>query len=140
MRGWRCTDLDDYNSSSAFITSISPVAYLKSTHLLKIFTFFVQAGPSVSIIKADLKLPVFYAMNISGEPKDHVLSSNDLKIGFSFSAGSVISINPTFGISIAGSWDIMKTKSILYPDKNVSILSLEAGINIKLFKDKRYYY
>ena len=155
MDGWNCSDLTDYYSSSAFITSISPVAYLKSKDLLKIFTFFIQAGPSVSNIKADLKSPVFYTLKIPGGFADDVLSSNEINIGGSFSAGSVISITRAFGITIAGSWNITGTKSIIYPDKTTNIFSIDAGLDLNLnevvyqlskirgfhiLKNKRYYY
>jgi hypothetical protein len=141
LRDWNLANLHDYDSSGASVTSCKPVFYLQTSPLVNnVFTFFLLAGPSVSRVRVNLDYPVFFTENLSGDFIPTVLSSDNINLGFDLTAGLLISVNETFGISVAGSSSIIKTSSVIYPDKALSTFTLEAGIKIKFLKDKRYYY
>jgi len=140
LNEWHHPDVIDYNFSDASIKSLSPVLYVQSSAILNTFRIFIQTGPSLSMTEVNLKVPVFYFENSEGGSPDPLLSVMEIKTGFGLNAGTLISVYDIAGISVSGSWKILKTNSVLYPDTRISMFWLQAGLTVRLLKNKRYYY
>jgi hypothetical protein len=141
LNGWSYKNLKDYTSSTAITGFVSPEIYIQSDDfLIRDLKAFGKAGPMFTAMNVKLKELIFSIENNSGKPLTKIYSSKCSGLGLDLTTGLTYAVNRNFNISIAFSWDLIKTESLLYPDTNLSICTLEAGIILKILKDKKYYY
>jgi hypothetical protein len=141
QKNWSYGYLEYYNSSTASVNFVSAQIYLQTDEILfRGLKVFGRLGPVLTSVNVKLKDQVFFIENNTGKPLTKILSSKSPGVGFDLSGGVNYKLNETCGINISLSYDYYKTESVLYPDTNLNFCSIEAGVILKLFKNKKYYY
>jgi hypothetical protein len=131
----------DYSGSKSSVSGFGPHIYFQTSDVItRRIIFFSRLGPLFTSIKVNLKEPVFYLPDSDGVPVSEILSTNHKSLGAFGSAGLCIKIFNNFNFSISTVFCYTGTKSVLYPDTNINLLSVEAGFVLKLLKDKKYYF
>jgi outer membrane protein W len=141
LEKWKYGCSEEFLSSEARFQFFSPSLYFQTGDINNgKFRLFSQAGPMLSIVKAELQDPVIFVDDPSGTTLVRLKTANNINPGFNLSIGIAYSINDLTNLSLEVDYAYFSTHSVLYPDKGVNLLTLEAGVIFKILKGKRYYY
>lgn len=143
LTNWSNSEYDNYNESTLVNYLIQPSIQLHNkfveSGIFNRIRIFVEACPIVGITKLELANPIFDIQSSTGE-QTGPMSSSDFIYGIKGGIGIEYSINQEFGIfcnyGISQNW----VNSKLYNDNSVLSSTLELGLVLKFYKNKRFYY
>lgn len=141
--GWETESYTDYADSRILMFGLNPLIRIhnpaKDYGLLNRVKFFIETGPEIGFSKLSLANPLFDIHDndaLVSQPE----GSNDLFYGLKSSAGIEVSLNQSLGAFIRYSYGYFLVSSKLYSDARFSDQNIEAGIVLKLKKNKRFFY
>ena len=140
---WNCDSYTDYANSNSQIYSLNPIVRVhnaaKEYGILNRIKFFLETGPVIGLSKLSLATPLFDihdSDNLVQQPD----GSDDLYYGMKGTAGMEVFVNQTLGAFIEYTYGYSFVSSKFYADTHFSYQAVEAGIILRLMKDKRFFY
>jgi hypothetical protein len=140
---WNAGQYTDYINSGVLLFSFSPLVQIHNrpseTGFFNRFRLFLDIAPTIGLSKLSLSNPLFDIQNgysLIGQPT----GSNDMFYGLKGTAGIQASVNQLIGVFLESSAGYYLVISKLYADSRLINYNLEAGVVIKLKKNKRYFY
>ncbi len=141
--GWKTESYTDYANSRILMFGLNPLVRIhnpaKDYGLLNRIKLFIETGPEIGFSKLSLANPLF-DIHGSDNPVSQPEGSNDLFYGLKSSAGIEVSWNQALGAFIRYSYGYFSVSSKLYSDTSFSDQNIEAGVVLKLKKNKRFFY
>lgn len=142
--GWAAENFDHYTGSSIRELVISPVVQFhpvqKDKGFLNRFKPNVQLSPLLGLAQVSFLQPPFQVVSSPKPDMSSLLSSSDVLFGIKASLGVEMIVNRFIGISANGGIRNSWVSSAIYQDKRIFQPVLDAGLYVRLFKNKRFYY
>lgn len=139
---WESSEYSDFNGSSIQLISFSPIVRFKSMFreegLFNRLQAYIELGPNFGISYLTLTNPVFDIRDNSGYLTGPMKSS-DLFLGLKSNLGIDYSLNQSIGFYLYYSIDVNRVSSKLYSDQFLIRSCLNAGLLLKLKKNKYFY-
>jgi hypothetical protein len=138
-----CQDYVDYQESEMDlqIFSLNGQFYtrLGKTGPLNLLTAYAEISADVGA--SDLRL-MFPVVDIKGQTKPDAspLESTDHFYGAEMTGGLEFMAGHSLGFYLAYSFGLQWTRSALYVDERIEYSQVNAGVFLRLFKEKRYFY
>lgn len=140
---WKLPDSMLYQESKVNLRSLSPVVQihtkLNETGAFNKIRLFLEVAPTIGISKLSLSNPLF-EIREGNASISQPTGSNDMYFGLRGSLGAEVSLTQAVGLFLDCSYGYYRVSSKLYSDTHFANYGLEAGVVIKLKKNKRYFY
>lgn len=141
---WAAESFDHYTGSGIRELVISPVIQLhpeqKDKGFLNRFKPNIQFSPLLGLARVSFLQPPFQVVSSPKADMSSLLSSSDVLVGIKASLGIEVIINRFIGFSANGGIRNSWVSSAIYQDKRIFQPVVDAGLYVRLFKNKRFYY
>jgi hypothetical protein len=140
---WNTDSYTDYLNSGVKQYSFAPLVQihnkLAECGFLNRVGFFLEIAPTLGLSKLSLSNPLIEIHN-GNTVIEQPAGSNDLFWGIKGGIGIEASINQDIALFLGSFTGYYLVNSKMYADTHFTNYSLEAGIIVKLLKNKRYFY
>jgi hypothetical protein len=141
---WKWGRYSDYVNSVSQIHSFSPLMRFhnrfKDTGLFNRIQLFIEGGPSIGLVRLNLNEPLFEIVHTGN---DHLQPFYESTVfaGLNLAAGIEFTLTQVIGCFINYEIDVNRlSSSKFYSDQSFMHSQLNAGLILKLKKDKYFYY
>ena len=142
--GWAADNYDHYKGSSIREVVIAPVVQFhperRDVGFLNRFKPNIQLSPLIGLAQVDFLQPPFQVISSPKPDMSSLLSSSDVLFGLKASLGIEMIVNRFIGFTANGGIRNSWVSSVLYQDKWILQPVVDAGLYVRLFKNKRFYY
>jgi len=138
---------EKYEGAGMQILSVSPIIRIHTKAEKQGFfnrvRLFAECDPGFSHVKTTLSNPIFdvqLADIPDGFPVDTPKSSKKLLLGVQGVLGSELVLGDGWGAAVRLGYHHLWAEDVLYTEKSLSFLTLQAGVFFRLMHDKRFFY
>lgn len=140
---WERPPQPDYTNSETNTFTFAPLLQIhnafRKTGIANRLKLFATMAPAMGVSSVSLDHPV-YTITQNGDTRVELLESSDLFWGFGGDIGMEYTLVQSIGVFASYSVTYNQVESELYEDKSFTGAHWQAGIVIRLMKDKKYFY
>lgn len=140
---WNYGSDNFYSDSKAEMSTLAiPIQFhnkLSKNKLKSHFRFYTEIAPLIGVSSFSSTSELFQVQK-AGKDIISPTAGDDLYFGLNASAGIEYMFSQSIGMFMSYSLEYNRTKSALYNDKHFSVSQFDAGIVLKLLKDKKFQY